>query len=279
MIVIKHCEQMYTQMHSWQSEHVVLVPTMGNLHEGHKQLIQRAQSLGTRVVVSIFVNPIQFNETSDYYLYPRTFDDDLKLLESLQVEAVFAPSETEMYPAGKPSRPVIPTPMVATDFCGRHRPGHFDGVCAVVARLFEIIPAQTAVFGEKDYQQCLVIQALVKTLSLAMNIVCVETLRESDGLAYSSRNQHLSEEQRLIAPWLYKILTQSRLDYSDNKRQEIQKKSKKMLENHGFKVEYLKLCDASNLAEINSDTQRIVILCAAWLGHTRLIDNVLFQNS
>jgi len=270
---------MHSQMQDWQSDHVVLVPTMGNLHMGHQQLIQRAQSLGNRTVVSIFVNPIQFNQASDYEHYPRTIEADLNLLKKMHVDAVFVPSEAQMYPDGESRTFTMPAMPLANEFCGRHRPGHFSGVCTVVARLFEIIPAQSAVFGEKDFQQLLIIQHLVRALDHPINIVPVETQRESDGLAYSSRNQHLTDEQRQTAPWLYKILTQARLKYTANHSQEIQEESVKLLEKHGFKVDYFHLCDASDLTEINAETQRIVILCAAWLGQTRLIDNILFQKS
>ena len=279
MIIINRSDQMHSQMQDWQSDKVVLVPTMGNLHMGHQQLIQHAQSLGTRTIVSIFVNPIQFNQASDYERYPRTIETDLNLLERLQVDAVFAPSETEIYPDGKSNPVSLPAMPLANEFCGHYRPGHFAGVCAVVARLFEIIPAHSAVFGEKDFQQLLIIQQLVETLSCPVHIAPVKTQRESDGLAYSSRNQHLTPEQRQTAPWLYKILTAARLNYTSNNSQAIQAESVKSLEKHGFKVEYFSLRDASDLTEINSETERIVILCAAWLGQTRLIDNVLFHKS
>lgn len=270
---------MQCQMHSWQSDQVILVPTMGNLHRGHQQLIQHAQSLGNRTVVSIFVNPIQFNQASDYERYPRTFEADLQHLEKMHVDAVFAPDESQIYPDGISNTLAMPATPLANEFCGRHRPGHFSGVCAVVARLFEIIPAHSAVFGEKDFQQLLIIQHLVKALGYPINIVPVETQRESDGLAYSSRNQYLTTEQRRTAPWLYKILTRAQRNYPVSNSQEIQAESVKLLEEYGFKVEYFNLCDASDLTPIHAHTQRIVILCAAWLGQTRLIDNILFENS
>ena len=279
MKVYSEAEQIRKTIYSWKdkNEKIVLVPTMGHLHEGHISLIKLAQSLGQRVIVSIFINPIQFNQESDFDRYPRTIDSDLEKLGELSVDAVYTPSSESLYPHGTQSAPKILIPVLAEEFDGLFRPGHFEGVCTVVCKLFNILSPDVAVFGNKDYQQLLIIRRLVSDLNFNINIVAGETKREADGLAMSSRNTHLTPEQRTIASHLYASLNHINTQFSMDQIHSLEQSARENLDEIGMKVEYLSIRDASNLQAINNNTNEIVVLAAAWLGDTRLIDNVLFS--
>lgn len=281
MKVYSEPEHIREVIRSWKDrcEKVVLVPTMGHLHQGHTSLIEQAQALGERVIVSIFVNPIQFNQQDDFTRYPRTLESDLTLLSTLDVDAVFAPSTETLYQRGTQSALKIIVPELAQMFDGEFRPGHFEGVCTVVCKLFNITCPNIAVFGNKDYQQLLIIRRLVSELNFDIDIVAGETVREADGLAMSSRNTHLSPEQRSVANCLYTSLQRVKTDFTTDSIAELEQSAVIELENAGMKVEYFNIRDARNLQPVSQITEKIVVLSAVWLGETRLIDNILFSTT
>ena len=259
----------------WQacSEHVALVPTMGNLHVGHLALIKAARQRSDRVVASVFVNPTQFGPDEDFASYPRTLDDDIAALAEAGCDLVWMPSVKTMYPLAERFSIAVPA-QLANQLCGEFRPGHFDGVASVVLRLFNQVRPRLAVFGEKDFQQLLVIRRLVADLALDIDIVGWPTQREADGLAMSSRNQYLTPEQRRVAPSLFQTLTQTAEGLAaghDWKALEGQARDK--LEEAGFRPQYLALRCAEDLGDPKPGRpQRL--LAAAWLGKARLIDNI-----
>jgi pantoate--beta-alanine ligase len=256
---------------------IALVPTMGNLHEGHLSLVKQIQEHADYVVVSIFVNPTQFVEGEDFDSYPRTTDADLNQLEKLNVDLVFIPDNDEIYPQGKAITTEVTVPELDSIYCGKFRPGHFKGVATVVTKLFNIVQADFAIFGKKDYQQLLVIRSLVKNLNLPIEIVGSETIRETDGLAMSSRNQYLNENERKQAPLLYKILSEIALKIGkgDKNYEILEKEGINQLKKAGFRPDYLNICDSESLKPPMSEN--LVIIAAAWLGKARLIDNVAVQ--
>ena len=258
-------------------ERIGFVPTMGNLHEGHLQLVRHARSLCDRVVVSIFVNPMQFGPGEDFDTYPRTLQADKAKLEQERADLLFAPAVELIYPSGPNDTTRVQVPGVGEGLEADSRPGFFVGVATVVARLFNLVQADIAVFGEKDYQQLAVIRRMVKDLCWPIHIEAVPTVREADGLAMSSRNQYLSAEQRQRAPVLYRTLCevakavcQQKQAYAGLEAQAI-----KRLEQAGFVPDYVSIRQAATLQQIepgNSDA--VVVLAAARLGRARLIDNV-----
>lgn len=252
---------------------VVFVPTMGNLHQGHLALVRQAREHGRCVVVSIFVNPLQFGPSEDFSNYPRTFEQDCEKLAGL-ADVVFAPTVADLYP--EPQQVFIEPPPVANELCGAFRPGHFRGVATVVLKLFNIVQPQAAVFGKKDYQQLHVIRAMARQLNLPLEIVAGETLRAGDGLALSSRNGYLSTEERTEAVRLYRNLAFLResiiagnLDFPALERAAIAD-----LEAHGWRVDYVSVRAAASLVPAKAGEMNLVVLAAAWLGKTRLIDNL-----
>jgi pantoate--beta-alanine ligase len=258
-------------------EHIALVPTMGNLHEGHLRLVRLARENAERVVVSIFVNPTQFSEGEDFEQYPRTLERDARHLKKLKVDVVFAPDVETMYPFGIDNATSVTVPVLTAEFCGAYRPGHFDGVTSVVSRLFSLVQPDVAIFGQKDFQQQLVIRRLVDDLRLPIRIVSGPTVRESDGLALSSRNQYLSEEERAIAPTLHSVLQGIGKDLTSGKRNfgELEEKAHQALADAGFDPEYVGIRRAENLEPPDRDCDEIVVLGAARLGSARLIDNIV----
>ena len=257
---------------------IALVPTMGNLHEGHLSLVKLAQSLADYVVVSIFVNPTQFVAGEDFENYPRTLEADLEYLKHLNVDLVFIPDMAEVYPGDVQITTEVVVPELDSIYCGEYRPGHFKGVATVVCKLFNIVQPEIAVFGEKDYQQLLVIRSLVKNLNLPIDIYGAATMHETDGLAMSSRNMYLNETERQKAPVLYKALmaVAKSIKRGESNYQNLEKNAISSLKNAGFKPEYFSICDSKTLKPpINQD---VVIVAAAWLGKARLIDNVAVQS-
>ncbi len=253
---------------------IALVPTMGNLHEGHLSLVKQVQACADYVVVSLFVNPTQFVEGEDFDSYPRTLESDLQRLDDLGVDLLFMPDVNEIYPAGNKVTAEVIVPELDSIYCGAYRPGHFKGVATIVTKLFNIVQPELAIFGNKDYQQLLVIRSLVKNLCLPIEIIGSSTVREADGLAMSSRNQYLSESERQQAPILYKCISQIALAIKngDTDYEKLEQEGFSTLIKAGFKPEYLNICDADTLKKpIN---QRLVVIAAAWLGKARLIDNV-----
>ena len=256
---------------------IALVPTMGGLHDGHVSLVDKAKSLSEIVVVSIFVNPTQFARGEDFDDYPNTFEADKLLLESKNVDALFLPSKEEIYPHGTASDYKVGA--IGQILCGAFRPTHFDGVAQVVKRFFEIVKPDLAVFGEKDFQQLLIIKTLVKNLSLNLKIESIPTQREDDGLAMSTRNQYLSDLDRERAPHFYSVLCDARDSIlRGNSFPEAKKDAIKTL-GKSFEVEYLEVLDANNLTQIETKTTEIIIISAIRFGGTRLIDNLVFRRT
>lgn len=253
---------------------VVFVPTMGNLHQGHLDLVRIARQHGRFVVVSIFVNPLQFGVNEDYSKYPRTLEQDCKMLEQCGVDAVFAPGERDLYP--QPQQVTVDLPHVANELCGAFRPGHFRGAATVVLKLFNIVQPQSAVFGKKDYQQLYLIRRMTAQFNLPIEIIGGETVRAADGLALSSRNQYLSVAERTEAVFLYQSLVDIRRAIMDGAMDflELERQATEMLTKRGWQVDYVAIRAQSDLAEPAANERDLVILAAARLGQTRLIDNL-----
>ena len=252
---------------------IAFVPTMGNLHEGHLDLVRIARGQGKCVVVSIFVNPLQFGANEDFSRYPRTLKQDCELLEKSGVNVVFTPDERELYPV---SQQVTVEPPLANDLCGAFRPGHFRGVATVVLKLLNIVQPQVAVFGKKDYQQLYVVRQLVTQLNLPTEIVGGETVRAPDGLALSSRNQYLSAAERTEAVYLYQtllVMHQALLNGAGDFAG-LEQQAAEALTARGWRVDYVAVRTQASLTRPDAGERNLVILAAAWLGQTRLIDNV-----
>lgn len=253
---------------------VVLVPTMGNLHAGHLALVEEARKHGACIVASIFVNRLQFEPGGDFDRYPRTLDEDCSKLAKAGCHVVFAPDEGELYP--EPQEILLSPPKLAEQLCGEFRPGHFQGVVTVVAKLFNIVAPHTAIFGRKDYQQLAVIRALVRQLNYPIAIVGVETVREPDGLALSSRNGYLSSGERTEAVRLNRNLRRikEKIEAGERDFGALCSFAIKDLTDAGWKVDYVAVRHQRGLALPGPADRDLVVLAAAWLGKTRLIDNL-----
>ena len=255
---------------------IAFVPTMGNLHAGHLQLIEIARQRASCVVVSIFVNPLQFGANEDLASYPRTLEQDCANLESAGAHVVFTPSVSEIYPVSQHVL-VEPSP-VANELCGAARPGHFRGVTTVVLKLFNMVQPQAAVFGKKDFQQLFILRDMVQQLNLPIEILAGETVRETDGLAMSSRNGYLKPAERMEAPRLYRALQQVVQAAKGGRRDfdAIEVQTAQYLTQLGWIVDYISVRSATTLLPPEPDEQSLVVLGAARLGKTRLIDNIEF---
>jgi pantoate--beta-alanine ligase len=256
-------------------ERVGFVPTMGALHQGHARLIETARQRGDHVVVSIFVNPLQFDRKDDLEKYPRTLEADLEICNALGVELVFAPGVDEMYPV-EPLCTVTVT-RITDRLCGAFRPGHFDGVATVVAKLFDIVQADVAYFGEKDAQQLAVIRRLVIDLNIPVEIAGVPTVREADGLALSSRNVRLSPEERSKAIALYRALREAERALADGERdaRAVERRAAAVIPSDGsLRLEYLEVVDPLELQRVDTIAGPVLVAGALWVGKTRLIDNL-----
>ncbi len=258
---------------------VAFVPTMGNLHAGHIKLVTTAKQQADKVIVSIFVNPTQFGPNEDFDSYPRTEQQDqAKLIES-DADLLFLPAAEEMYP--QPIQTRISVSGLSTLLCGASRPGHFDGVALIVCKLLNIVQPDLLLLGEKDFQQLAVIRRMVTDLNIPVAIQGVATVREADGLAMSSRNGYLSAPQRQLAPKLYQALCDARdaiLSGNDDYRA-VEDQQRQILQQAGFVVDYFSVCRSTDLLPANQNDQALVILLAAKLGTTRLIDNISLQAS
>lgn len=276
-----HCiadiADLQNKLNEWRKydQKIALVPTMGNLHEGHISLVNQAESLADKTVVSIFVNPTQFVKGEDFDQYPRTLEADLSKLEKTGADLVFNPELDQIYPHAEKNNTLITVPHLENILCGKFRPGHFAGVALVVNKLFNIVNPDIAIFGEKDYQQLLVIRHLVKDLCMPIKVISGPTIREPDGLAMSSRNTYLTDSERKLAPMIYQTLTEiaDAIETGNRNFTELENMSIEKLNNNGFKIEYISIREASNLD--TPQTGNLVILAAAWLGQARLIDNVI----
>ena len=259
-----------------EGQSIAFVPTMGNLHEGHLDLVRKARTLCDIVVVSIFVNPLQFGAGEDLDAYPRTMAADKEKLFSEGVQLLFAPGVEDIYPEGMEKQTVVSVPDLGDTLCGSSRPGHFDGVTTVVSKLFNIVQPDVSVFGEKDFQQLSIVRKMVVDLCMPVEIVGVATTRDEDGLAKSSRNGYLSEDERSVAPTLHQTLNSCREAIAcgfDNFLQ-LESHARMKLLQAGFEPDYFAIRDARTLRAVTEDTEEIAILAAARLGNTRLIDNV-----
>lgn len=264
-------------LRAWRKEVgvVAFVPTMGNLHDGHLALVAEAKKHAEKVVVSIFVNRLQFGQGEDFMSYPRTLDADAEKLQAAGVDVLFSPNETELYPHVSQHYNVEP-PNIQNELCGVFRPGHFRGVATVVTKLFNIVKPDVACFGKKDYQQLAVIRGFVEDLNMDIKIVGVDTGRAADGLALSSRNGYLSEAERAQAPQLYQVLTNmaaqirsGRQDYA-----KLEQEAVKTLTEQAWVVDYVEVRNTQDLQVAHAGDAHVVIVAAARLGNTRLIDNL-----
>ncbi len=265
------------QLAQWRAagERIALVPTMGNLHQGHLTLAQEARRHAGRVVVSIFVNPLQFGAGEDLDAYPRTLERDQRLLEDIGCDLLFAPQTTVIYPHGQREQTRVEVPGLSEILCGASRPGHFVGVTTVVCKLLNMVQPDVALFGEKDFQQLLVIRRMAEDLNLPLDIIGVPTVREPDGLALSSRNGYLTAEERQRAPALYRTLTEAGRRLSLGKAIDAVEQTALMsLRDAGLQPDYVSVRTAIDLMPATHEDNDLVVLAAAFLGRTRLIDNL-----
>ncbi|EJV4893602.1 pantoate--beta-alanine ligase [Escherichia coli] len=262
-----------------EGKRVALVPTMGNLHDGHMKLVDEAKARADVVVVSIFVNPMQFDRPEDLARYPRTLQEDCEKLNKRKVDLVFAPSVKEIYPNGTETHTYVDVPGLSTMLEGASRPGHFRGVSTIVSKLFNLVQPDIACFGEKDFQQLALIRKMVADMGFDIEIIGVPIMRAKDGLALSSRNGYLTAEQRKIAPGLYKVLSSiaDKLQAGERDLDEIIAIAGQELNEKGFRADDIQIRDADTLLEVSENSKRAVILVAAWLGDARLIDNKIVE--
>ncbi|HDT5365051.1 TPA: pantoate--beta-alanine ligase [Escherichia coli] len=262
-----------------EGKRVALVPTMGNLHDGHMKLVDEAKARADVVVVSIFVNPMQFDRPEDLARYPRTLQEDCEKLNKRKVDLVFAPSVKEIYPNGTETHTYVDVPGLSTMLEGASRPGHFRGVSTIVSKLFNLVQPDIACFGEKDFQQLALIRKMVADMGFDIEIIGVPIMRAKDGLALSSRNGYLTAEQRKIAPGLYKVLSSiaDKLQAGERDLDEIIAIAGQELNEKGFRADDIQIRDADTLLEVSENSKRAVILVAVWLGDARLIDNKMVE--
>jgi pantoate--beta-alanine ligase len=262
-----------------EGKRIALVPTMGNLHDGHMKLVDEAKARADVVVVSIFVNPMQFDRADDLARYPRTLQEDCEKLKKHKVDFVFSPAPADIYPKGTEEATFVDVPGISTMLEGASRPGHFRGVSTIVSKLFNLVQPDIACFGEKDFQQLALIRKMVADMGYDIDIVGVPIVRAKDGLALSSRNGYLTPEQRKIAPGLYKVMSTmaTQLKNKELSSEEIVALAEQALNDGGLRADDVQIRDADTLLALSSDSKRAVILVAAWLGQARLIDNTVVE--
>jgi pantoate--beta-alanine ligase len=277
MIIIETLPLLRQQIRRWRQEgkRIALVPTMGNLHDGHMTLVDEARARADVVVVSVFVNPMQFDRPDDLARYPRTLQEDSEKLTRRGVDLVFAPAPAAVYPHGLEQQTYVDVPGISTILEGASRPGHFRGVSTIVSKLFNLVQPDLACFGEKDYQQLALIRKMVADMGYDIDIVGVPTVRAKDGLALSSRNGYLTAEERKVAPQLSKIMNALAQQLANGERhvETLLEQTAEQLCAAGFTPDELFIRDADSLQPLTVDSQRAVVLMAAWLGKARLIDN------
>jgi pantoate--beta-alanine ligase len=278
VLIIETIPLLRREIRRWRQEgkRIALVPTMGNLHQGHLTLVEEAKAGADVVVVSVFVNPMQFDRPDDLARYPRTLQEDCEKLTRLGVDLVFAPSEKEVYPKGLEQQTYVDVPSLSTMLEGASRPGHFRGVSTIVSKLFNLIQPDIACFGEKDFQQLALIRKMVSDLNFDIDIVGVPIVRGPDGLALSSRNGYLTADERRLAPRLYNIMSHlaTQLENGERNIDELLEQATSRLREAGLQPDELFVRDADTLLDVNVDTKTAVILVSAWLGKARLIDNM-----
>ncbi|MFC0141620.1 pantoate--beta-alanine ligase [Erwinia mallotivora] len=277
MLIIETLPMLRREIRRWRQDgkRIALVPTMGNLHDGHMTLVDVAREQADIVIVSIFVNPMQFDRADDLASYPRTLQQDCEKLNRRKVDLVFAPVPADIYPAGLSEQTFVDVPALSTLLEGASRPGHFRGVSTIVSKLFNLVQPDLACFGEKDYQQLALIRRMVADMGYDIEITGVPTVRARDGLALSSRNGYLSADERKIAPELSKVMNSLADQLSNGERhiEQMLSDAEAALAIKGLRADGLAICDADTLQPLTVDSQRAVILMAAWLGRARLIDN------
>ncbi|MEW5288969.1 MULTISPECIES: pantoate--beta-alanine ligase [Erwinia] len=277
MLIIETLPMLRREIRRWRQDgkRIALVPTMGNLHDGHMTLVDVAREQADIVIVSIFVNPMQFDRADDLASYPRTLQQDCEKLNRRKVDLVFAPAPADIYPAGLSEQTFVEVPALSTLLEGASRPGHFRGVSTIVSKLFNLVQPDLACFGEKDYQQLALIRRMVADMGYDIEITGVPTVRARDGLALSSRNGYLSADERKIAPELSKVMNSLADQLSNGERhiEQMLSDAEAALAIKGLRADGLAICDADTLQPLTVDSQRAVILMAAWLGTARLIDN------
>ncbi len=277
MLIIETLPMLRREIRRWRQagKRIALVPTMGNLHDGHLTLVDEARQRADVVVVSVFVNPMQFDRADDLARYPRTLQDDCEKLNRHGVDLVFAPAPQAIYPQGTENQTFVEVPVLSALLEGASRPGHFRGVATIVSKLFNLVQPDVACFGEKDFQQLAIIRKLVADMGFDIDIVGVPTVRAKDGLALSSRNGYLTADERRLAPGLSQVMQSiaERLSNGERHIDEIIEQANAALQEKGFRPDGLAICDASTLQPLTVESQRAVILMAAWLGNARLIDN------
>ncbi|NKF49537.1 pantoate--beta-alanine ligase [Shewanella sp. WXL01] len=280
MKTISSIQDIRQQVSQWkqQGKKVAFVPTMGNLHQGHLTLVKNAKQQADVVVVSIFVNPMQFGQNEDFDGYPRTYEQDSKALIEVGADLLFMPTPDIIYPKGLDKQTFIEVPEIGDEFCGATRPGHFRGVATVVNKLFNIVQPDVALFGRKDFQQLLIIKTMVEDLSMPIEIIGIDTIREPSGLAMSSRNGYLTADEKQRAAKLKQAM-----DYIAQGLQQgeelanVRQHAIEMIEQVGFKLDYIEVRSAVTLKPANAGDKQLVILAAAYLGKARLIDNMVFE--
>jgi len=262
-----------------EGKRIALVPTMGNLHDGHMKLVEEAKLRADVVVVSIFVNPMQFDRQDDLVRYPRTLQEDCEKLNKRKVDFVFAPAPADIYPQGTEGQTYVDVPGISTMLEGTSRPGHFRGVSTIVSKLFNLVQPDIACFGEKDYQQLQLIRKMVADMGYDIEIVGVPTVRAKDGLALSSRNGYLTADQRKIAPGMSKVMNAiaDKLQAGERDIEELVALAEQQVNEAGFRADDIQIRDADTLLEVTESSERAVILMAAWLGQARLIDNKVVE--
>lgn len=277
MLVVNNPAALREQIGQWHREGraIAFVPTMGNLHQGHLTLVEEARRHGDKVVVSIFVNPLQFDKAEDLANYPRTLEQDCAALEAAGVDLVFTPTPEIMYPQGLASQTFVEVPGISSLLEGALRPGHFRGVSTVVTKLFNLVQPNVACFGEKDYQQLALIRKMVADMAMPIEIVGVPTVRAEDGLALSSRNGYLTAVERAIAPELARTMNwiAGQIEAGNSHLPSLVAQASQRLDNAGFRTDAIDIVDADTLESASAESQRLVILMAAYLGKARLIDN------
>ena len=275
---ITEIKSLRSQIKAWRQAglSIALVPTMGNLHQGHFSLVEKAKTLADKVVVSIFVNPMQFGANEDLDSYPRTLNEDKQGLAELGTDIVFTPSVETIYPNGLGEQSFVDVPGVSMGYCGGSRPGHFKGVATVVTKLFNLVQPDYACFGEKDFQQLQVVKTMATDLSIPVEIIGVPTMREVSGLAMSSRNGYLSTEERQTAPVLFNTLKHCAQQLKNGNKDfaTLESEAKSALEDAGLKPDYFSIAQRDTLKAATLEDTRFVILAAAFLGSVRLIDNI-----
>lgn len=279
MKTVRDIESLREIIDGWRQvgETIALVPTMGGLHHGHMSLVQLAAGQADRVVVSVYVNPTQFGPAEDFESYPRTLENDRRRLSRANVDVMFAPDNDEMYPFGEEDMTRVSVPGLSAILCGNDRPAHFDGVTSVVSRLFNIVQPDVAVFGQKDYQQLAIIRHMVDDMRFPVRIISASTHREKDGLAMSSRNRYLDEQERNVAPALHRALDACRERILAGERDfaQLEADGAARLKADGLQPEYFAIRQSNDLSLPESTSDDLVVLAAAKVGKTRLIDNLL----